>query len=157
MPTAEAIPFKTLRLSILGSKPLFCAGLVIYPREIPWFGSGEACVGGKSYEDNARISNPRHTRLYPCKTLRSNRLPGCTTCCLYALSKKGGEVPCALMKTDLPGFTAMASTPILCALGGAFAGSDSRTFLLIPFHPVADRSVQEECRPGDQECHRAVQ
>ncbi len=60
-------------------------------------------------------------------------------------------------RTDLSGFTAMASTQILCALGAAFAGSDPRTYLPTPFYPAADRSVLEECRPGDQECHRSVQ
>src|SRR4029077_1057995 len=60
-------------------------------------------------------------------------------------------------RTDLSGITAVASTQILCALGAAFAGSDSRTFLPTPFQPAADRSVLKECRPGDQECHRSVQ
>src|SRR6266446_4313213 len=60
-------------------------------------------------------------------------------------------------KTNLSGFTAVASTQIPCALGAAFAGSDSRIYLPTPFRPAADRSVLEECRPGDQECHRSVQ
>src|SRR5258708_22883406 len=59
--------------------------------------------------------------------------------------------------TYVSGFTAMASTRLLCALGAAFAGPDSRTDLPTPFHPAADRSVLEDRRPGNRECHRSVQ